>query len=92
MSAPALLAIAMIILMPAPAFALTVTNRDSTEHTVTFDKGEQETKQKIAPGASAKEDCPNSCAVRIEGFGHDFMAKTGDSLMIKDNKVRPDKK
>jgi predicted ribosome-associated RNA-binding protein Tma20 len=86
------LAIAVVMTTTASAVALTVTNRDSTEHLVTVDKGPQEAVLKVAPGATVMEPCPDVCGVRIaNGTGSDFLAKDDAKLAIKDRKVLPDK-
>ncbi len=87
----ATIAIATLALSTS-AFAITIVNRDSTENTVTVDKGATEVVHKIAPGANVTEPCPDVCGVRVaDGTGSDFLAKDGAKLSVKDRKVTPDK-
>jgi len=76
------LVLAAGVLTAVPAAAVTVHNRDAEMREVTFDKGAEENRHEIAPGASVREPCPGGCAVRVAGRGHDVMAVEGDVLAI----------
>lgn len=65
-----------------PALAVTVTNQDAKEHTLTVDRGVQEDQQKLAAGASAKVTCPERCEFRVVGMGYGRTAGAGDTLVI----------
>jgi hypothetical protein len=91
----AMLTAALLAFGAAPALAVTVTNRDSKEHTVTFDKGAEEVDMKVAAGASVTHECPEGCGVRVRDLvGYDYMAAKGEKLAIVTGQTRvmPDKK
>ena len=85
-----ILILAVGVMAAMPAVAVTVHNRDVEMREVTFDKGTDENRHKIAPGASVSEMCPAGCAVRVVGRGHDFIAREGDVLSITEMVVRRD--
>lgn len=66
----------------SPALAVTVTNQDAAEHTLTVDRGVQEDQQKLAAGASAQIKCPERCEFRVVGMGYGRTAGDGDKLVI----------
>ena len=74
-------ATAALILATGSAFALTVTNKDSKEHTIALDMGDKETVHKIPAGQSVtfKDECNNGCGV-TGPWGFSRMLKTGDTL------------
>lgn len=74
-------------LAATPAFAITVTNQDKGEHTLTVDKGETETDQKLAGGASTEVDCQGGCELRVKGSGYGRSVEKGDKLVIKDGMI-----
>ena len=75
---------AAVLMSASSAFAVTVHNRDDVTRQVTFDKGADEVMHPLEAGASVTEPCPNRCAVRVAGHGHDFLANEGDMLAIED--------
>lgn len=62
--------------------ALTVTNKDSKEHTIGLDMGDKETVHKIPAGQSVtfKNECDNGCGV-TGPWSFSWMAKTGDTIV-----------
>lgn len=74
-------ATAALILATGSALALTVTNKDSKEHTIALDMGDKETVHKIPAGQSVtfKDECNNGCGV-TGPWGFSRMLKTGDTL------------
>jgi hypothetical protein len=74
--------LACTILAATPAFAITVTNQDKGEHTLTVDKGEAQATQKLAAGASAEIECMEGCELRVAGSGYGRSVEKGDKLVI----------
>lgn len=70
-----------------PAFAITVTNQDKGEHTLTVDKGETENHQELAGGASTEVDCQGGCELRVKGSGYGRSVEKGDKLVVKDGMI-----
>jgi hypothetical protein len=79
-----------VIFSAAPALAVTVHNRDDDTRQVTFDKGADEVMHPVEAGTSVTEPCPEGCAVRVAGRGHDFLAEGGDMLAIDDMVISRD--
>ena len=71
-----------------PAFAITVTNQDKGEHTLTVDKGEAQATQKLAAGASAEIECKEGCELRVAGSGYGRSVEKGDKLVIAGGMIR----
>jgi hypothetical protein len=69
------------ILVAGPALALTVTNKDSKEHTIGLDMGNKETVHTIPAGQSLtfKKECDEGCGV-TGPWGFSWMARTGDKI------------
>ena len=76
------------LLAATPALAITVTNRDKGEHTLTVDKGEAQATQKLAAGASAEVDCKEGCELRVAGSGYGRSVEKGDKLVIAEGMIR----
>ena len=73
-----------------PAFALSVTNNDESEHTLFIDRGVEEETIKIAPGATMDltAKCGPRCGITApRGFTRN--AVPGDKISIADGDVRP---
>lgn len=70
-----------IVLVAGPALALTVTNKDSKEHTIGLDLGDKESVHKIPAGQSLtfKNECDEGCGV-TGPWGFSWMAKTGEKI------------
>lgn len=77
-------AAAAVLFSTASTLAVTVHNRDDELRHVTFDKGVDEVVHPVEAGRSVAEPCPDDCAVRVAGRGHDFLARDGDVLAIED--------
>ena len=78
----ALVAIAGLALLVVPttsAMALTVTNKDSKEHTIGVDQGGKETVHKIPAGGllDLKDECKDGCGV-TGPWSTSVMLKAGD--------------
>jgi hypothetical protein len=80
--------LACTILAATPAFAITVTNQDKGEHTLTVDKGEAQATQKLAAGASAEVECMEGCELRVAGSGYGRSVENGDKLVIAGGMIR----
>lgn len=70
------------VLMAGPATAFTILNQDKRDHTLTIDRGIDETDRKIGPGETAKFDCSEGCSVRVRGSGYDRAPEMNDRLII----------
>lgn len=71
------------LFMATPAFATSVTNQDTKEHTINVDHGAKESQQKIAAGTTAQVDCPGGCGFTVEGSGYGREPSNDDKLVIK---------
>ncbi|KQT56137.1 hypothetical protein ASG52_24380 [Methylobacterium sp. Leaf456] len=80
--------LACTILVATPALAITVTNQDKGEHTLTVDKGEAQATQKLAAGASAEVECKEGCELRVAGSGYGRSVEKGDKLVIAGGMIR----
>lgn len=76
-----LAASAVVALAAGPALALTVTNKNTKEHAIGLDLGNQESVHKIPAGQSVtfKNECDEGCGV-TGPWGFSWMAKTGDKI------------
>lgn len=77
------IAFGALTLAAAPAFAVTVTNGAEKAHKVTVDLGNDEPVTEIAPGKSAKLECPEGCELRVDALSYGYPAAAGDKLTIK---------
>lgn len=80
--------LACTVLAATPALAITVTNQDKSERTLTVDKGEAQTNQTLAAGASAEVECKEGCELRVVGSGYGRPVNTGDKLVIAGGMIR----
>lgn len=73
---------AMMIMVAAPAVALTVKNTDTKEQSIAVDTGSFEAVYKIAPGATVdvNVDCTSGCAV-TGPWGFSWNASVDDALV-----------
>lgn len=69
--------------LASPAFATSITNQDTKDHTVTVDRGVKESQQKIAVGTTAQVNCPAGCGFTVEGSGYGREPSNDDKLVIK---------
>jgi hypothetical protein len=75
-------------LLASPALALTIHNRDTSEHTVQFTKGNKTAERSLAAGELLEEACMKGCVVRLAGSDVKFKAKDDDTLMVKHGKIQ----
>lgn len=78
-SITSILAAAVVtVALTAPASALTITNKDSKEHTIGVDMGDKEAVHKVPAGGtvSFKDECKDGCGF-TGPWNHSWMAKTG---------------
>lgn len=93
-SATTTLATAMLAttLAVGSAVALTITNKDSKEHTIGLDMGNKESVHAIPAGGSVtfKSECNDGCGV-TGPWGYSRMAKTGEDFSFQGDKLIPGK-
>jgi hypothetical protein len=79
-----------MLLFTGSAMALTVTNKDSKEHTIGADAGNSETVHKIAAGATLdlKKDCPEGCGL-TGPWGFSWLAKNGEAVTFDSKGISP---
>lgn len=77
-------------LLASPALALTIHNRDTSEYSVQFTKGDKTAERSLAASELLKEACAQGCVVRLAGSDVKFNAKDDDTLMVKDGKIQMD--
>lgn len=75
-------AAAALMLAAGPALAVTVTNQSDKAMSLTVDLGDNEPKTDVAPGATAKVDCPEGCELRVPTFSYGLAATSGDKVLI----------
>ncbi len=78
-----LLTVLLSALAASPALAVTVTNQDSHDHTLTIDRGATETQKALPAGQSLNVDCPDKCGFRDEVFGFSRLAG-GPAKLVMD--------
>lgn len=79
-----MIALTGTMMASAPALAITLTNQDKNEHTVTVDQGETQGDQKLAAGASTEIECKGGCELRVRGSGYGRSPEKGDKLVIEE--------
>jgi hypothetical protein len=72
----------LLIVLATPAFAVSITNRDTKEHTVTVDRGTTENNQTVASGDTLRVDSPERCGFRVVGSGHGRQLGPDGKLVI----------
>lgn len=73
---------ALLLTLASPAFAVSVTNQDTKEHTVTVDRGSTENNKKVAAGDTLQVDCPERCGMRVVGSGYGRQPGPDGKLII----------
>lgn len=72
----------MSILLTTAALAVSITNQDNKEHTVTVDRGATESTRKVSAGDTLKVDCPERCGLRVVGSGYGRQPGPDGKLII----------
>lgn len=62
--------------------AVTITNQDSKEHTLTVDRGAKQSDQKIGAGEAVQVECPEGCGFRVVGSGYGRQPSNDGKLII----------
>ena len=75
-------------LLASPALALTINNRDTSEHAVQFTKGGKTVERSLVKGELLEEACVQGCVVRLAGSDVKFNAKDDDTLVVKGGKIQ----
>lgn len=72
--------VALIAIPVSAASALTITNKDSKEHTIGVDTGNAESVHKVPAGGSVtfKDECKDGCGV-TGPWQYSVMLKTGET-------------
>ncbi|KQP80278.1 hypothetical protein [Methylobacterium sp. Leaf117] len=73
---------ALLVSLAVPAFAVSVTNHDTKEHTITVDRGAKESAQKVSAGDTLNIDCPERCGFRVVGSGYGRQPGPDGKLII----------
>ena len=72
----------LLLALASPAFAVSIKNNDTKEHTVTVDRGSTQTDKKVAAGDTLQVDCPERCGFRVVGSGYGRQPGPDGKLMI----------
>lgn len=72
----------MLMVLATPAFAVSITNQDTKEHTVTVDRGVIESNRKVASGDTLRVDCPERCGFRVVDSGYGRQPGPDGKLVI----------
>jgi hypothetical protein len=72
----------MLIVLATPVLAVSITNQDTKEHTVTVDRGATESNQKVSAGDTLRVDCPERCGFRVVGSGYGRQPSPDGKLVI----------
>ena len=72
----------ILVLTAGPAMAVTITNQDGKEHTLTIDHGAKESARKIGAGEQIQIDCPERCGFRVVGSGYGRQPSNDGKLII----------
>jgi hypothetical protein len=84
-----IVAAAAFVLLPGFAFAITLTNHDSTEQKLIVIEGDKQKERLIKPGEKI-ELCPKSCVIRLpDGEDYEFdgpeIVSLEEGLLFLDN-------
>ncbi|GJD29242.1 hypothetical protein PMNALOAF_0474 [Methylobacterium adhaesivum] len=80
--AKGLVSATLLLALASPAFAVSVINKDTKEHTVTVDLGSTETNKKFATGDTLQIECPERCGLRVVGSGYGRQPGPDGKLLI----------
>lgn len=83
-------ALVVTLLTTTSAFALSLTNRDTAQHTVYVLQGDQQSEYAVPAGESVDATCDESCTVRVAGIDGELAAQGGDKLIIQDGAIQKD--
>ena len=70
------------------AFALSVTNRDTAQHTVYVLQGDQQSEYALPAGESVDAACEESCTVTVAGIDGELSAQAADKLVIQNGAIQ----
>ena len=74
-------------LLSSPATGLTITNQDSSDHTVTVSANGKNTDHKIAPGRVLEIACVVGCRLHLRGAVGATNGAVDDDFIIKGGKL-----
>lgn len=77
-----------ILLTASSALAMTVTNRDTADYTVTIAAGDNEVELDLPAGKSIENACESGCIVRLADGDEEVEAEAGDDLVIEAGKFK----
>lgn len=79
-------------MMGGAASALTISNKDSKEHTIGVDLGNKESVHKVPAGGNVtfKSECNDGCGI-TGPWGYSWLAKTGDEIAFNNKELMPGK-
>ena len=81
-------AITALLVLTTPAAALTVTNNDTKEQTLSVLIGEKTTNHVIAAGATLEVACDPECTLGLESSEEEWDVKSTDKVEIKGNEIK----
>ena len=86
-----LAAAAAVLASSVAAHALTITNRDPQEHTVTFEDDDGEQSVAVAANSSIEMNCPKGCVVVLGKWDLVEFKKdqANGTVHIEDGKLKP---
>lgn len=80
-------ALAAAILLASPAFAASVKNADSVDHTLTIVEGDKSTEHMLPAGETLDNVCEDGCKIQMAGLDEDFDVDAADKVWIQDGKL-----
>ena len=85
-SAQAVLLIGVMMAASAAQAAVTITNRDDQDHTVTIIEGEKRTEHVLKPSQKQTGDCDKGCNLRLDNDDEDdpYLLKPDVAVSIED--------
>lgn len=81
-------ALTVTLLASTSAFALTVTNRDTSAHTVYVQQGDNQSEHALPAGESFEANCEEGCILRLAGAEGEMPAENADKLVILDGSIQ----